>query len=91
MEKVNLNNYFKLMGLSVLGMLCIGGIIYLQMPKLKQETQKLSKEFFIEQDQQRTIRLNLIRKTPSFGFDNLIADWVFLDFVQYYGDAMPLH
>lgn len=85
-ERANINNHFKLLGLSLLGLLCMGGIVFLQTPKLRENPQQLTKKFFQEQDQQRQIRLNLIRKTPSFGFDNLIANWVFLDFIQYYGD-----
>lgn len=31
--------------------------------------------------------LNLLEKTPSFGYDNVVADWVFLNFLQYFGDT----
>jgi hypothetical protein len=31
-------------------------------------------------------QLNLLKKTPAFGFDNLLADWTFLQFLQYFGD-----
>ncbi len=37
-------------------------------------------------EQQETLRLDLLQKTPTFGFDNVIADWTFLNFLQYYGD-----
>ena len=37
-------------------------------------------------EQQETLRLDLLQKTPTFGFDNAIADWTFLNFLQYYGD-----
>ncbi|HEY9738699.1 MAG TPA: hypothetical protein V6D06_20540 [Trichocoleus sp.] len=37
-------------------------------------------------EQQERMRLSLMRKTPSFGFDNLVADWTFLNFLQYFGD-----
>lgn len=29
----------------------------------------------------------MLKKIPTFGFNNLLANWAFLDFVQYYGDA----
>nr|WP_290226432.1 hypothetical protein [Trichocoleus desertorum] len=32
------------------------------------------------------LRLNLLEKLPTFGFSNLLADWVFLNFLQYFGD-----
>ena len=28
----------------------------------------------------------MLKNLPSFGFDNLIADWTFLKFLQYFGD-----
>jgi len=33
------------------------------------------------------VRLNSLNKLPSLGFDNLIADWAFLNFLQYFGDS----
>jgi hypothetical protein len=27
-----------------------------------------------------------LKQAPSFGFDNFLADWAFLDFLQYFGD-----
>jgi hypothetical protein len=30
--------------------------------------------------------LRVLRQSPAFGFDNLLADWVFLQFLQYFGD-----
>ncbi|RUR77884.1 hypothetical protein PCC6912_37650 [Chlorogloeopsis fritschii PCC 6912] len=41
----------------------------------------LEKEINIEKT-----RLNILKKTPSFGYDNLIANWVYLNFLQYFGD-----
>jgi len=38
-------------------------------------------------EQQEAIRLQLLKYTPTFGFDNLLADWVFLNYLQYYGDT----
>lgn len=51
----------------------------LQKPSFTQETPQ-------RDEQQEGFRLALLKKTPSFGFDNLIANWTFLNFVQYYGD-----
>ncbi|NJL45935.1 MAG: hypothetical protein HC922_09960 [Leptolyngbyaceae cyanobacterium SM2_3_12] len=39
------------------------------------------------QEQQETLRLQLLHKTPSFGYKNLIADWAFLNFLQYFGNT----
>jgi hypothetical protein len=37
-------------------------------------------------ERQEAVRLDLLQKTPTFGYDNLIADWAFLNFLQYSGD-----
>ncbi|NEQ40227.1 MAG: hypothetical protein F6K40_29875 [Okeania sp. SIO3I5] len=37
-------------------------------------------------EQKKALQLNLLKASPTFGFDNLIADWVFLQFLQYFGD-----
>lgn len=37
-------------------------------------------------EQQEALRLRLLRHVPTFGFNNLLADWTFLTFLQYYGD-----
>ncbi|MEP0903061.1 hypothetical protein [Nodosilinea sp. FACHB-13] len=39
-----------------------------------------------QQDQATAATLALAQKTPTFGFDNLAADWFFLRFLQYFGD-----
>ena len=41
----------------------------------------------IERDENITRkRLTLGHKIPSFGFDNIISNWTFLSFLQYFGD-----
>ncbi|MGD1715527.1 hypothetical protein [Dapis sp. BLCC M172] len=37
-------------------------------------------------EQKEALKLKLWKASPTFGFDNLIADWVFLQFLQYFGD-----
>jgi hypothetical protein len=37
-------------------------------------------------DTNTTARLKLWQQLPGFGFDNIIADWAFLQFLQYFGD-----
>ncbi|PZO40321.1 MAG: hypothetical protein DCF17_12040 [Shackletoniella antarctica] len=39
------------------------------------------------QDQATAATLALAQKLPTFGFDNLVADWFFLQFLQYFGDT----
>lgn len=63
----------------------ISGIVAIQFDRLKQPS--ISLETPQQAEQQERLRLNLLNKTPSFGFDNLVADWTFLNFIQYYGDT----
>lgn len=79
-----IKNYLTLSAI-VLG--CMMGIFYIQQPKL----QALTKSRLNSSDYQRsadleTIKLDLVKKLPSFGFKNLLADWTLLQFIQYYGD-----
>ncbi|WP_017297359.1 hypothetical protein [Nodosilinea nodulosa] len=39
-----------------------------------------------QQDQTTAATLALAQKMPTFGFDNVVADWFFLRFLQYFGD-----
>jgi len=39
-----------------------------------------------EQEGQLAANLELLKRSPGFGFDNLLADWTFLNFLQYFGD-----
>jgi hypothetical protein len=41
---------------------------------------------FKQSEQQEGLRLKMLKAIPSFGFDNLVADWTFLKFLQYFGD-----
>ena len=38
------------------------------------------------EEQQRELQLTLLESLPDFGFRNLWADWVFLNFLQYFGN-----
>lgn len=69
--------------------LCMLGVSSLQFPRMQQvlhsnktaSIEALQKEINLEKS-----RLNLIAKIPSFGYDNIIANWIYLGFLQYFGD-----
>lgn len=74
---------------SVVALLCILGIYLLQVPqlsKLKDSQKTVSLDTLNRELQSENLRLNLLQKLPSFGFNNLISDWVFINFLQYFGD-----
>lgn len=62
----------------------IAGVMTIQRSQLQKPT--LSEATPQQAEQQEAFRLTLLNKMPSFGFDNLLASWTFLNFVQYYGD-----
>jgi hypothetical protein len=68
----------------------VAGIIQLQRTRL-QSTLNPGREMSPEQaaalQEQSAFQLSLIRLMPDFGFDNLTADWVFLNFLQYFGNS----
>jgi hypothetical protein len=65
-------------------------IINLQINRLSQldrkANQPLSKAEYLREEQQIQTSLKVLAKLPTFGFKNLIADWSFLNFIQYFGD-----
>ena len=77
---------FKLIIISVIILFCIGGIFCLQKSRLNIQKNPPNQNY-LKQEQEQKLRLNLLNYSPSFGFNNLIADWAFLNFIQYYGDA----
>lgn len=83
-----MNRSFLGLGLAIAT--SVGAIAWLQIPQLQQlktrsETAPVS-SIQRELDAEK-VRLNLLQRLPSFGFQNLIADWTFLNFLQYFGDT----
>lgn len=72
-----------LLNLVVVGV-AIVGIVAMQQARLRQFSKE--GENPKQAEQQEALRLKLLAQAPTFGFDNLIADWAFLQFLQYYGD-----
>ena len=62
------------------------GILLLQKPQLKAKD-KLNTDEYKQQAESEEFQANLLHKMPSFGLDNLIADWAYLKFLAYFGDT----
>ncbi|MFZ4640546.1 MAG: hypothetical protein ACOYMP_09115 [Nodosilinea sp.] len=59
-----------------------------QLQTLKAQTQGRQSLSELERQQQRDrLRLILLKQAPDLGYANLVADWTFLNFLQYFGDA----
>jgi hypothetical protein len=69
--------------------LCVLGVGLLQYPRMQKllhsnktaSTETLQQEINLER-----LRLIFLQKLPAFGYDNIIASWVYLNFLQYFGD-----
>ena len=67
------------------GVVAIAGIIAIQMPRLQSITATtIATE---EARREEAVRLAILNRSPSFGFNNVMADWAFLNLVQYDGDS----
>jgi tetratricopeptide (TPR) repeat protein len=58
-----------------------------QLATLKHPTQSLSKADLQRGEAKTRVQLGLVKALPSFGFKNIVADWYFIDFLQYFGDG----
>jgi hypothetical protein len=74
---------------SLVALLCIFVVGILQLPQLNRlnnRAKTASQEEFQQEAKSEELRLNLLQTAPAFGYENLLADWVFLNFLQYFGD-----
>ncbi|MGF1521945.1 MAG: hypothetical protein ACFBSF_06450 [Leptolyngbyaceae cyanobacterium] len=68
---------------------CMGGLAWLQRPRLQLQLvdTDTNPEIVQETEALERDRLRLWQTMPTLGFDNLIADWAFLGFLQYFGNT----
>lgn len=69
--------------------LCILGVSLIQLSRLEKlltSKQSASLEALEKDSKSDSLHLDLLEKMPSFGYDNFIADWTFINFLQYFGD-----
>lgn len=69
--------------------LCALSVGWIQSPQLQallKNKQNIPLATLEKDIQLENLRLNLLKKTPAFGYDNLMANWVYLNFLQYFGD-----
>ncbi|PZO23226.1 MAG: hypothetical protein DCF25_00975 [Leptolyngbya foveolarum] len=73
----------------LIGTLCIAAISGFQYSSLNRLNSN-TKDGFVQSNyskvEQTVEQLNILKNTPSFGFGNSIANWGFLQFLQYFGD-----
>jgi len=78
----------KTLGLAALLLAGMGAIVQLQQPKLKslRHSDPNGRDYQREELREE-VRVNLLKNIPAFGFENLLANWAMLQFIQYYGDG----
>ncbi len=72
-----------------IALLGLGSAILLQRPQLAALTRsadEVTPEVLQQELAQTERNLTLLKRLPSLGFRNVIADWAFLQFLQYFGD-----
>lgn len=79
----------KSFGLIALILNCGVAIAFLQQSRLQtlQSKGALTAETVAQQVKAEQTSLEILQRTPAFGFDNLVGDWAFLRFLQYFGDT----
>ncbi len=80
-------NRFIPVGIALLCLTLIGLIQMPQLERLRTKSQTATIESLRQNVEQEQVRLTLLKKVPAFGFDNLLADFTFLNFLQYFGDV----
>lgn len=74
-------------GASLFGILtCSISIVFFQKANLKQQELAKNKLDYVREERQLANITKIQQHIPTFGFDNLMADWNYLQFIQYFGD-----
>jgi hypothetical protein len=72
--------------LPLIAILSLSGLVGLQQGRLNQITEQGTSEQYRQDVLRQKASLGLWQKLPRGNFSNLIADWSFLQFFQYFGD-----
>jgi hypothetical protein len=83
MFKIN----YKLLICALISTSSLLGIIFLQKKSLSNNLSTQKNINYQQQEQQLKAEANFLKKMPSLGFNNLIADYTFLKYIQYFGDT----
>lgn len=83
----NLFKSYRLLGNIGLLIVCILGIIRLQSNRVDAQAKTLTEADYRAQEQAEKLQLDIFNNIPSLGYGNIIADWLYLQFIQYFGDS----
>ena len=83
----NLSQTHKSIGFCFCLVSCSISLIKLQSKHLSQKLSTKNSNTYIEQEEHQQAIAVFQKKMPAFGYDNLLADWAYLQFLQYFGDT----
>ena len=78
---------YKKLCLAGLSLIIILGIVRLQNDNLETKATKKEQTSYLEEEQSFKAAIQIQKNLPAFGLNNLIADWNYLQFIQYFGDV----
>lgn len=81
------NKYQQLCLTSLSSIIGIVGIISLQNNNLQARLNAKEQISYFQEEQTLKTAINIQKNLPTFGLNNLIADWNYLQFIQYFGDV----
>ena len=84
---LNLSQTHKSIGFCFCLVLCSMTLVKLQSKQLSQKLSTKNTNTYIEQEKHQQAMAVFQKKMPAFGYDNLLADWAYLQFLQYFGDT----
>ncbi len=66
--------------------ICLAGIVVLQSQEYQKSAQKVSSADYLAEEKEQSRLIDWQKRSPHFGYSNLMANWSYLNFVQYFGD-----
>ena len=86
-QRSNIQNFFYTI---IVLSFCSLTIFKLQSPRFSQEKNQSATASNAEINREikaEKLEIQFLKSTPTFGYDNLVANWTFLDFIQYFGNT----
>ncbi len=77
----------KMIGTIAIITLSLTGIIWLQKLRIEPAKEGLKATEYQKKENLEKLQLDVYKGLPSLGFNNLLADWFYLGFIQYFGDG----
>jgi tetratricopeptide (TPR) repeat protein len=89
-DKFNAKPLLVLLGQLACIVVAFAGVVYLQVPQLaalKQPNRSLTNSELQQEQAKAKIELAIAKTLPAFGYKNMVANWHFMNFLQYFGDS----